>query len=204
MYAGKRLSWIRDTTAANVETSWGAFFRDVIILDPLNRKIDTYNLTAFPLTIAANKAALKSKLTTAATPADTDGDHLPDYWEQWAWGTLSRNGATSGPGGLNTLQHWAHCSTAPATGIIAGLPRMAVYPFDGTLSVLYTRRRGTAFGLTLTPEFSTTLSSWTTTGHGYEEWSVRTLYDGSGGETVEWHATAPLPFPYVRIKAALP
>jgi len=204
MFSFKVQSWLRDTTTANVQTSWGASYRDVVILDPLNNKIESYNLTTYPLTTEANRATLKNKLIAAATPADTDNDRLPDYWEQWAWGTLSRNGATAGTDGGKTLLHWAHCSTAPATGIIAGLPGMAVYPSDGTLSVFYTRRRGTAFGLTVTPEFSTTLTSWPPTGHGYEEWSVRTLYDGSGGETVEWHATVPLPFPYVRIKAVLP
>ena len=204
MYAGKPLSWLRDTSAVNVETSFGAIYRDVIILDPLNRKIDSYNLSTYSLTDAANRLVMKNKLIAAATPADSDHDGLPDYWETWAYGSLSRNAATTGTNGLKTLQHWAHCSPAPATGLIPGLPSMAVYPFDGSLSVFFTRRRGTAFGLMVTPEFSSTLSSWTTTGHGYEEWSVRTLYDGSGGELVEWHALAAVPFPYVRGRATLP
>lgn len=204
MYAGKPLSWMRDTDATNVESSFDAIYRDVIILDPLNSRIDSYNLSMFSLTDAANRLVMKNKLITAATPADSDHDGLPDYWETWAYGNLSRNGATMGTGGLKTLQHWAHCSPAPATGLIPGLPVMALYPFDGSLSVLFTRRRGTAFGLTVTPEFSSTLLSWTTTGHGYEEWSVRTQYDGSGGEVVEWHAPAPAPFPYIRVKAVLP
>ena len=203
-FAGTRLSWTRDTEAALVQSSWDAEFRDVIILDPLNNKLETYNLGANPLSVPANKTALKGKLFAAATPADTDHDGLPDYWETWAYGNLSRNGATTGSNGLKTLQHWAHCSPASATGIITGLPVIAVYPSDGSLSVFFTRRRGTALGLTVTPEFSTTLSSWTSIGHGYEEWGVRTLYDGSGGERVEWHAPAPGPFPYIRVKAALP
>lgn len=204
MFSFKVQSWLRDTASANVQTSWGAFYRDVVILDPLNNKIESYNLITYPLTTEANRTTLKNKLIAAATPADTDHDGLPDYWEQWAYGTLSRTGATTGPGDVKTLQHWAHCGTAPATGLIADLPRMVFIPSDGTFNLIYTRRRGTAFGLMVTPEFSESLTSWTTTGHGYEEGSVRTLYNGSGGETIAWLSTVPAPFPYVRVKAVLP
>ncbi len=204
MFSFKVQSWLRDTATANVQTSWGASYRDVVILDPLNNKIESYNLTTYPLTTEANRTALKRKLITAATPADTDQDGLPDYWEQWAWGTLSRNGATAGTDSRKTLLHWAHCSTAPATGIIAGLPDIAFTPSNGIFTVTYARRRGTAFGLSVTPEFSQSLTTWTTAGHGYEETGVRRRYDGSGGETVTWESLVPTPFACVRTKALLP
>ena len=204
MYAGKPLSWVRDTAAAGVQTAWAAAYRDVIVIDPLNHRVGTYNLTTYSLAVAENKAQMKSMIAAAATPADTDNDKLPDYWERWAFGDLSRNGATTGTNGLKTLHHWAHCSTAPATGIITGLPGIYFTSPENYFSVFYTRRRGTAFGLTVLPEFSPTLTSWTTTGHGYEEWGIKPRYDGSGGETVEWHSTVPAPQPFVRIKAALP
>ena len=206
MFAGKLQSWTRDTATANVQTSWGALYRDVFILDPLNKKIDSYNLTDFPLTIAANRATMKNKLLAAATPADTDNDKIPDYWETWAYGNLSHTGATAGPGGRTTLQHWAHCSFTPATSTIRGLPEIYFVPSEAYFSVLYIRRRGTSFGLTVTPEFSPdlSLSSWTTAGTGYEEWGVMPLYDGSGGELVEWSSTVPAPLPFARIKAVLP
>lgn len=211
IFTGIPLSWVRDTAAANVQSSWGAFFRDVVILDPRNNKLETYNLNDHPLDKdnptpqnEANKTALKNKLIAAATPADTDNDRLPDYWEQWAYGNLSRNGATTGTDARKTLLHWAHCSTAPATGRIAGLPDISFNPSNGIFTVTYTRRRGTAFGLTLTPEFSQSLATWTTTGHGYEEWGAKPRYDGSGGETVTWQSVAPAPLPFVRIKAVLP
>ncbi len=204
MYAGKPLSWTRDTADAGVQASWAATYRDVIVLDPLNRRIDSYNLSTYDLSVAANKATMKSKLIAAATPADIDNDKIPDYWETWAYGNLSRNGATPGTNGLKTLHHWAHCSTAPATGVITGLPVIYTPGPDSYLSVFYTRRRGTAFGLTVLPEFSSALTSWTTTAHGYEEWSTKPRYDGSGGETVEWRSIVPAPLPFVRIKSVLP
>lgn len=204
MFSFKVQSWLRDTATANVQTSWGAAYRDVVILDPLNNKIESYNLATYPLTTEANRTALKNKLIAAATPADTDQDGLPDYWEQWAWGTLSRNGTSTASGNVKTLQYWAHCSTAPATGIIPGLPEIAFTPSDGTFTVIYTRRRGTAFDLTVTPEFAQSLTSWTTAGHGYAESSVKPRYDGSGGETVTLTSVVPAPFPFVRVKAALP
>lgn len=205
MYAGKPLSWMRDTAALNLTASWGAVFRDVMILDPLNRKVDTYNAYTLPLDgagNAANRAVLKGRLLAAATPADTDNDKLPDYWEQWAFGNLTRDGAGTDAAGLKTLQHYAHCGAT--TGVPpAGLPRIFLLP-DGSVSVLYTRRRGTAFGLICLPEFSTGLTGWSGTTPAWEEWSLRPLYDGSGGEIVEWKSPVPGATRYVRIRATLP
>ena len=211
VFAGSRLSWIRDTAAASVQSSWNASFRDVVILDPLNNSLEVFNLYLYPLAKTnstaqnnANKSALKVKLVAAATPADTDNDRLPDYWEKSAYNNLARTGDSIGTDGRKALLHWAHGSSAPATGLANGLPLMVFIPYDGSLSMVYTRRRGTAFGLTVTPEFSTSLTSWTTAGHEYEEWSVRTLYDGSGGELVQWRTAAPGSFRFARTKAALP
>jgi hypothetical protein len=213
MYTGKPLSWIRDhntavggPSPASITTAWSVSYRDVFILDPLNGKIEVYNLLTNDLTVAANKQTLKNKLIAAATPADTDNDKLPDYWEQWAFGTLSRNAATTGPDGLPALLHYAHGNTAPGSGVLPGLPRIVfLQDISGMgVSVVWTQRRGTAFGLTMTPEFSTALASWTTTGHGFQDWSVRPLYDGSGGEIVEWHSTLPNPFRFARVRTAVP
>ena len=206
MFAGKPLSWIRDNLTVNVSAAWGVAHRDTVILNPLNGKIETFNLNTYNLTDPANKATLKAKLMAAATPEDTDNDKLPDYWERWAYGDRSRNPATTGPDGLKTLLHYAHCSPAPVAGVLPGLPQMVVRgDVSGmTASVVWIRRRGTAFGLEITPEFSANLSAWTDGSHGYEDWSSRTLYDGSGGEVIEWRATLPNPFRFARMRVALP
>jgi hypothetical protein len=203
MFAGKKTSWIRDNETVNVKTSFGAAHDDVVILNPLNGKIEIYN---HDLTNATNRAALKAKLVAAATPADTDNDKIPDYWEQWAYGTLAKNGASAGAGGYTTLMHYAYGNTSPASGVIPGLPKMIFIPTDEgmVLSLRWTRRRGTAFGLTFTPEFSNTLGSWTTNNTGYADWSSRILYDGSGSEMIEWRSAIPDPLHYARVKVMLP
>ena len=203
MYAGRPLSWVRDSEQADVEASWAFLYRDVLIAGPLGEKIEVYNVLANDLTIAANRAALKSKLLAAATPADSDNDRLPDYWERWAFGSLSRNGASLLPDGTKVLSRYAHCGDAVQPG---GLPRLVALGSGETLafSLVWTQRRGTAMGLMLTPEFGLHPGDWVQSGHGFEDWSVRPLYDGSGGDVVEWRSTTALPYPFARVKAVLP
>jgi hypothetical protein len=206
MYAGKPLSWMRDNATLNVSASWGAAFRDVIILDPANGKVEAFNVITYPLdgaANAANRTMLKNKLVAAATPADTDNDKLPDYWERLTYGNLSRNGASIHTGGITTLMHYAHCGVVPGTAPPEGLPRIVTFP-DGTVSVYYTRRRGTSFGLTCLPVFSADLDTWSANMPGWEEWSLRSLYDGSGGEVVEWKILQPGAARFVRVRSSLP
>lgn len=208
MYLSRPLSWTQDTNTLGIQAAWQAFYRDVVILGPQNGKLETFNLTDFPIdgasaTNTANRAALRSKLLAAATPADTDHDGLPDYWETLHFGNLSRHGDTPGVHGLKTLLHFAHGNKTPATTAPDGLP-VLIHRVDGPLALTFKRRRGTARGLTVTPEFSSTLATWTTGVAGWEEWSVRALYDGSASELVEWRALTPGDWRYVRTMAVLP
>jgi hypothetical protein len=206
MFAGRATSWIRDNSTLKIQATWGLSYRDTLILNPLNRKIEVYNLTAHNLTDPANRAELKAKLTAAATPADTDGDRIPDYWEEWAYESLSMNGGLTGAGGYTALMHYAFCNPSPGSGNIPGLPGMTFIPTDDGMALFlrWTRRRGTAFGLAFTPEFSDTLASWSAGLPGFEDWSSRILYDGSGGELVEWRSVIPNPPRFARVKVALP
>ncbi len=211
MFAGKPLSWVRDTPELGIKDAWGATYRDVVILLPQNEPLEdsrdpevlVFNLTLYDLRIEANKTALKNMLITAATPVDTDNDKLPDYWERMNYGDLSHNRASIHAGNITTLMHYAHCGPVPGRARPEGLPRIVGFP-DGSVSVYYTRRRGTAFGLTCLPEFSATLGSWSASAAGWEEWSVRTLYDGSAGEVVEWKILQPGEARFVRVRSALP
>lgn len=206
MYAGKRLSWVRDNDTWLIKDGWGAVHRDFIIVGPNNGKIEAFNLTLNPLTGVngpANRAILKQKLSDAATPADTDNDKLPDFWETNTYGNLSKTGASVEPGGFTVLQRYAFCSLGSGTVMPEGLPRIVALP-DGSVSVFFTRRRGSAFGLTMPIEFSQSLSPWVPNSQGWEEWGLRQLYDGSGGETVEWKNLTPAARSFVRIKTTLP
>ena len=204
MYAGRPLSWLRDDSVPSILDSWGAVYRDVIILDTLNNRVDTWNLTNNDLRVQSNRDTMKKKLRTAATPADTDNDRLPDYWERWAYGSLSRSGSYRGPDGITALVHYAHCSRTPLSGALPGGPDAVLLPFDGAISLTWTARRGRALGLSVVPEFSPSLAAWSLTGHGWEEWNRFPLYDGSGGEIIEWRSVGPSPWPYARVRMTLP
>ena len=57
---------LQDTTAENVWESWSATWRDVMILDPNNIHVDTYNLTSHDLANPAFYAERKAKLKAVA------------------------------------------------------------------------------------------------------------------------------------------
>jgi hypothetical protein len=67
---------LQDTAAVDAWGSWGAAWRDVIVLDGSNMRFDldpdgpsdVYNLTTYNLSDAANREALKALLVEAATP----------------------------------------------------------------------------------------------------------------------------------------
>jgi hypothetical protein len=200
MYAGKRTSWVKDTGALGIQAAWVAQYRDVVVLDAFNKPAGAYSLNP-PQTLQdqVHRDAMKAMIVAAATPADTDNDKLPDFWEMNTYGDLIRNGASADAGGITVLQRYAHC-TISAMDV---QPRIFSLP-DGSVSVLYNRRRGTAFGLTVLPEFSRTLSGWDTVGHGWEEWSLRTQYDGSCSEIVEWKILTPGEWRFGRIRSTLP
>jgi len=69
MTSGRSCPWLQDTGAENVWAGkWAVNYRDVVILDAENRKVDVYNLTDHNLYDAANFAALKNILIQASTP----------------------------------------------------------------------------------------------------------------------------------------
>jgi hypothetical protein len=207
MYLAKPLSWLRDTDEVKMQVAWGAAYRDLVILDPLNQRVQTFNLTpgVDDLSVAANYTRVKNALIAAAVIVDSDNDGLPDYWEEWAVGDRTRNANSLMPDGRKLLLHYAHAA-AERSGGLPGLPRMVglLNGTGGTLpAVIWRGRRVTAGGLTLLPEFSANLLTWTGT-TDYEEYSRRPLYDGSGGEVIEWRSVLAQPVPFVRVRATLP
>ncbi len=64
--AGRTLPWLQDTTTANVESSWQAGYRDVVIVDSKNFRLQAFNLTDNDLSVQANYEALKKLLTDTA------------------------------------------------------------------------------------------------------------------------------------------
>ena len=70
MCSGRDLPWLQDLADdANVWASWAVTYRDVVILDRDNERIDAYNLTTYDLSEAPDYAALKELLRSAAGAA---------------------------------------------------------------------------------------------------------------------------------------
>ena len=63
---GRTIPWLQDTPSENVWSDWAVTYRDLVILDAENQKIDVYNLTTHDLADPANYAELKQKLLEAA------------------------------------------------------------------------------------------------------------------------------------------
>ena len=68
---GRTLPWLQDVDAnsdgqSDVWSSWGATWRDVVIVDGDNRRVATYNVTANNLATAENYAALRDMILDAA------------------------------------------------------------------------------------------------------------------------------------------
>lgn len=64
--AGRTLPWLQDTATANVEISWGANYRDVVIVDSKNFRVTAYNLTEHDLSVQANFDELEQLLLSTA------------------------------------------------------------------------------------------------------------------------------------------
>lgn len=66
-YANRTLPWLQDTGPENVWTRWAITYRDVVILDSLNRPVAVFNLTTHNLAEAAKYDSLKSILLGVAS-----------------------------------------------------------------------------------------------------------------------------------------
>jgi len=59
---GRDIPWLQESVTSGVEASWGAQYRDVVILDADNVPVAVYNLTAHDLANPDNYAELKALL----------------------------------------------------------------------------------------------------------------------------------------------
>jgi hypothetical protein len=66
MCDGRDIPWLQDTSAANWWGTWTPVYRDLVILDGDGELADVYNLTANPITDAANYAELSTLLVDIA------------------------------------------------------------------------------------------------------------------------------------------
>lgn len=67
MHVGSHpMPWLQDTSAQNAWARWAPTYRDVVIVDAQNQKVDVFNVTEHDLADASNFATLKQKLLDAA------------------------------------------------------------------------------------------------------------------------------------------
>jgi len=63
--SGRDLPWLQEKDADDVWGDWAVTYRDVIVLDVNNVRVDVYNLTNNDLSMEANRDVLKQKLRVA-------------------------------------------------------------------------------------------------------------------------------------------
>jgi hypothetical protein len=64
--AGRTIPWLQDTREENVWTKWGITYRDVVILDSLNKRVSVFNLTQNDLAVPAKYDSLKALILETA------------------------------------------------------------------------------------------------------------------------------------------
>ena len=64
---GRDLPWLQDTTTVNAWGLWQVNYRDVVIVDPNNVYVDTFNLTTNPISDPAQYDTLKQLLIDTST-----------------------------------------------------------------------------------------------------------------------------------------
>jgi hypothetical protein len=161
MTAGRILPWLQTSSTNRAESIWGATYRDVRILDPENRLVGLYNLSANDLGQADRRAAMKSLFVDAARVRDTDQDRLPDAWELIYFGNLNALPLDDSDGdGSNNFTELAFGSH-PNSANIKPAVRSAVLGNnpDRTFNVALYHLAGNALNYGI--ETSVDLRSWT-------------------------------------------
>ncbi len=189
MTGGRDMPWLQDTNEVNVAVSWGANYRDVVILDAWNRPLDPpFNLTALDLANKANREALKTRLRQAAVLVDADNDGIGDDWEERHFTTLDRNGESDPDKDReNNLMEYA-CGSGPENGGSVPLfSTMMVASEQGSFfSMSFRRRLGVAGGLKYRLEWSEGGRVWTDASGAMTLSQIENPYDGTGTEVVTY------------------
>jgi hypothetical protein len=180
------LPWLQDSSAENVRDQWKVTYRDVIILDPLNRMTGlTLNLTRNNLADLSQREELKKRLRKVAEFQDQDQDGLGDDWEERHFGGLGAVPTDDAQNGQGDL------FLSYALGLTPGIPGT---PAVGTsiegegngrfFEITYRRRLGMAGGLRYEWQSWGPGEGWQGVGEGWSVHEVRPIWDGTGTEIV--------------------
>lgn len=194
MTDGRDMSWLQDTTKTNAQSSWGAEYRDVIILDAWNRPVEPrFNLTTYDLASEVNRGVLKELLRRAAVMVDVDDDGIGDDWEERYFSGLTESPTDDRD--MDGGDHFLEYALGSRPNQAASLPTITTGTMmvdDLALTYLKFRRRlGAAKGLTYIPESSQSGDVWI---NASDRWTLseRTNpYDGTGTEIVTYVLSNP-------------
>ena len=171
------------------------------ILDSQNHLYSVYNLGQHSLVEPTNREALKQLLLAAATAADTDGDQLPDDWEQKYFGDHSAKPADDPDGdGRDNFTEFAF-GTNPKDA--ASYRPIGVTIAQGLPTVTFRRRAGSVLDYFV--EVSPDLQKWTaTTSSTAKAQPLRNLFEGTGTAEATFTFNASIeddPVRFVRVRA---
>lgn len=199
----RTLPWAQDTTQDKVWEGWGVVYRDVRIVDCLNRVRVIYNLTEHDLSLENNRQTLKNLFLSVAKTVDTDKDLLPDDWERLYFGNLSADPRGDPDGdGYDNLTEFA-AGTLPLDPTSHPTPTTKVVGQGAlkTLTLVPRRRSGGLLNYTL--ESSSDLVHWESSSEGLTPSVLpRTLFDGSGMPEVIYTLPATKGFQMLRFRAS--
>ena len=196
MTAGRDMPWLQDTTGGDVTTSWGADYRDFLILDPANMQpIAAYNLTQNSLSDPENRAELTAILLGLAVLKDEDADKLSDYWEDEMF-----EGDRSGLPADDRDNDRGDALLEYSLGSHAANPASLPDPSMGSVmvggeefqTITFRQRLGAAGGLKYTVGFSRDAVHWSSAEGNVIELSRTNPYDGTGTEIVTFQVASPI------------
>lgn len=197
MTSGRTMPWMRCQPMGGTNdpsTSWAVpdgrggtrppLYRELVVLDHRNEVILSFDLASKPIDGAANsaqRALVRDALRTAAALEDTDGDRLPDAWENDFFGRLDAVSAdTPTASGLTAWLAYGLGQSPQAASDAMGLRLIR----GGTgFQLSYTRRLDRRPAMLWKFQRSQDLGRWF-------DWldltggTVVTRYDGTGTETV--------------------
>lgn len=194
MTAGRTMPWLQDTAAENARQKFGAFYRDVIILDGLNREVGRYNLTTFDLALPNNTEDLKRLLRDAAALVDSDSDGVADDWEERYLGGLGQTpgGDLDRDGDDNMIEYGLATDPGDSTSHAGINYNLSEAGGTKEISFSFRRRLGEAGGLQYLLESSTDGENWDDASGAFSLESVENPYDGTGTEIVTYKSTGAL------------
>jgi len=194
--AGRDLPWLQDTVEENVQGAWGVNYRDLVFVDPWNRKVisgRTINLDPDKdnLEFADNRDLVKETLRQLAMMTDADDDGIADDWEERYYAGLAQGSKSDTDGDGEDLLLEYGLGSHPGESVSLPMLAAGIKDVEGEkrFSLSFRRRLGTAGGLSYLLESRDSSGEWADVGASFDLGEPENPYDGTGTEIVTFVAT---------------